>query len=240
MAGYQLEVLANAERIGERAAALTVRLAKGTERLTLALSGGSTPKVYHRALVARSDELDWSRIHILWSDERAVPPDHEHSNYRMAKETLLERVPLPDQNVHRIEADDGDHVRAAKAYETVLQQTSEGVVDIVLLGMGDDGHTASLFPGREPEETGLVLAASAPAESPIEHRITFSYEAIARARNVITLISGGKKAARLHEVLLGEGDLPMQRVLAKRKSNTWILVDEAAASQLPEETRKSS
>lgn len=243
MTGYDLEILETVEGVGERAAALTEQLAKQriatAGRFTMALSGGSTPKLYHRALVARGDALDWSCIHVLWSDDRAVPADHEHSNYRMAKETLLDDVPVPEQNVHRIEADEGDHVKAAKAYETVLVEVAQGMIDLVLLGMGDDGHTASLFPGREPEEKGLVLAAKAPAESPVERRVTFSYGAIERARNVVVLISGAGKADRLREVLLGEGDLPMQKVLAKRKSNTWILVDEPAASKLPEETRKS-
>src|SRR5687768_8225963 len=136
---------------------MTRDLAMG-RRFSIALSGGSTPKLFHRALVAMKDELDWAKIQVFYSDERAVPPDHEQSNHRVAKETLLDHVPIPAANVHRIEADDGDTTRAATAYERELAEPP----DLVMLGMGPDGHTASIFPGREPADDRLVVPSIAP------------------------------------------------------------------------------
>ena len=229
----KLEVLKDEHAVAQRAAELTRDLAKG--RFSIALSGGSTPKLFHRALIPM--ELDWSQIQVYFSDERAVPPDHEQSNYRMAKETLLDHVPIPAENVHRIDADDGDTERAAMVYQTQLILFTDGeACDLVMLGMGPDGHTASLFPGREPREGGLVVPALAPPESPIERRVTFSYSALERARKVIVMITGANKAERLAEVLGDRPvDLPLRKVLDRRSLETILLVDEAAAARLPKE-----
>src|SRR5262249_44816422 len=154
----------------------------------LALSGGSTPKLYHQALV--KEPIDWSKVVVVFSDERAVPPDHESNNYRMASETLLSKVPA---RCLRIEADDGDNRRAAAAYERRLLDTESWPVDLLILGMGDDGHTASLFPGREVEGGEWVAAAQAPPASPIENRVTFTHRAIAAARHIAALITGAQK-----------------------------------------------
>src|SRR3989454_7184682 len=141
-------------------------------QFVVALSGGSTPRdTYHRvateALVSR--EM-WSRVQVLWGDERCVPPDHVESNYRMARETLLDRVPVPAENVHRIRGED-DPATAAGVYEATLRallRTPAGArIDLVLLGLGEDGHTASLFPGSAAvhEQTRWVMAARAGAAS---------------------------------------------------------------------------
>jgi 6-phosphogluconolactonase len=227
----RIEVLRSEDAVAMRAAEMTRDLATG-HRFSLALSGGSTPKLFHRALAWLKD-IAWDRIDVFYSDERAVPPDHEHSNHRMAKETLLDRVPIPAGNVHRILADDGDTVRAAAAYERELLRFTEGACDLVMLGMGADGHTASLFPGREPEDDHLVVAATAPPESPIERRVTFSYLALERARNVIVMVTGAGKAERLAEVLGERSQLPLRKVFDRRRE-TILLVDEQAASQLKE------
>ena len=242
MRSRRLEVLPDENMVARRAAALARDLARevipATGRFTIALSGGSTPKLFHRELVGMREHFDWQKIHIFYSDERAVPPEHEHSNHRMAKRTLIDAIAIPPENVHRVMADDGDAARAAREYEKeLLAVTGDGVVDLCMLGMGNDGHTASLFPGREPAEDGLVQAATAPPESPIEQRVTFSHRAIAQARAVLVMVVGASKAARLAEILDGRGDLPLRKVLDARGSDTLLLVDEAAAAQLSEETR---
>ncbi len=238
-----LEILPDEQAVGMRAAELTRDLAGELiaehGRFMLALSGGSTPKIFHRALTRMKDALDWSKIHIFYSDERAVPPGDEHSNHRMAKETLIDQVPIPAANVHRIVADDGDAAGAARAYEKeLLAIAPDGAIDLVFLGMGGDGHTASLFPGREPKKDGLVVATTAPPESPIAQRVTFSHRALERARTVIVLVTGASKAERLAEILGDRAvDLPLRKVLDARDSDTLLLVDEAAASKLEDSNR---
>jgi 6-phosphogluconolactonase len=228
----RIEVLRGEDAVAMRAAEMTRELAKG-RRFSIALSGGSTPKLFHRALAGMTD-IAWDRIDVFYSDERAVPPDHEHSNHRMAKETLLDHVPIPARNVHRVHAEDGDTVAAAARYQgELLLFAEDGACDLVMLGMGADGHTASLFPGREPKDDGLVVAATAPPESPIERRVTFSYLALERARNVIVMVTGASKAERLAEVLGERSQLPLRKVFDRRRE-TILLVDEPAASQLKE------
>jgi 6-phosphogluconolactonase len=238
----RLEVFPNENAVARRAAALARDLARevipANGRFTIALSGGSTPRLFHHELVAMREHFDWKRTHLFYSDERAVPPDHEHSNHRMAKQTLIDALHIPPENVHRVMADDGDAVRAAREYEQeLLAVTGDGTVDLCMLGMGNDGHTASLFPGREPPAGGLVVATTAPPESPIEQRVTFTYRAIEQARAVLIMVVGAGKAERLAEILDGPGDLPLRKVIDARGSDTLLLVDEAAAAQLSEETR---
>lgn len=247
----EVEILPTPAAVAERAAERTREAADlaiaARGRFVLALSGGSTPRLYHEALVSQiRDTLDWTKVFILFSDERAVSPDHKDSNYRMAEETLLSALSIPSGNVFRIEADDGDHVRAALAYETLLVQHGLLPADLIILGMGEDGHTASLFPISEarPKNGALkatngrwVIHQEAPSTSPVGHRVTFSYAAIAAGRGVLGLITGHSKAARLAEVLMGPGDLPMQRVLRQRQDNTILLIDQAAASHLVDATR---
>lgn len=249
-------VLPSPEAVAEHAADETCRRAARaiTERgrFVLALSGGSTPRLYHQALAAQlapkrtasgrpGPEIDWTKVFILFSDERAVPADHKDSNYRMAEETLLSRVPVPPGQVHRIEADDGDHVLAALAYERQLVEAGLMPADLVILGMGEDGHTASLFPASAPRNgvaqsggSPWITATEAPPASPVAHRVTFTYGALAAARSVLAMITGHSKAARLKEVLSGAADLPMRRVLESRREETLVIVDQAAASRIAE------
>jgi 6-phosphogluconolactonase len=242
-----VEVRPSPQSVAERAAEVTEALAldriRATGRFSIALAGGSTPRLYHEVFAAQSmDAIDWAKVHVLFSDDRAVPITHKDSNYKMAEESLLSHVPIPSGNVHRIEGDDGDHQRAAKDYEQTLAAVvgPQMQVDLVCLGMGEDGHTASLFPGTK-ETIGkngavgvnrYVIATLAPPTSPVAQRVSFSYLAIAKAKNVLVLATGQAKANRLKEVLTGEGDLPMQRVVREREGHTIFIIDNAAASQL--------
>jgi len=178
----------------------------------------------------------WSRVQVLWGDERCVPPDHVESNYRMARETLLERVPVPAANVHRIHGED-DPATAAEVYEATVRallRTPGARIDLVLLGLGDDGHTASLFPGSAAvqEQTRWVMAAHAPAAS--MWRVTLTPAVINAAAEVLFLVSGGRKAGILRRVLEGPRrlqELPAQAIAPSNGRLRWC-VDTAAAAEL--------
>ena len=211
-------------------------------RFSIALSGGSTPRPIYE-LLARAPyatQIDWSRVHVFWGDERCVPPEHPESNYRMAREALLDHVPVPAKYVHRIRGEDEPH-EAALDYEQVLRAffavadgPAERTFDLELLGMGDDGHTASLFPGTAAvmEQNRWVLANHAPAAQ-VEWRITLTPIVLNAAEVVTFLVAGSSKAARIAEVLAGPDDdhLPVQRIRPMHGAPIWML-DTAAAAGL--------
>jgi 6-phosphogluconate dehydrogenase len=227
----ELEVLPTADGVAERAAVLAASWIEAKAGVfTIALSGGSTPRKFHAALAKK--RIDWAKVHVFLSDDRALPKEHEHSNFRMAKETLFDRVPIPKENIHRIETELGP-AEAARAYERAIRAVVPGGrIDLVMLGMGGDGHTASLFPGMEPAGLGLVVASTAPAETPAVDRVTFSYDALAQAHRVVALVTGEDKASRLAEIMQ-TSSLPLAKVLANRNEGTWVLADEGAAKLLP-------
>lgn len=237
----RIEICRDADDLARHAAGLFVSLAGrslGARRqFTVALSGGETPRRMYRLLTEEhyAFQVVWSAVQVFFSDERCVPPDHPDSNYRMAGETLLSRVPVPPQNVHRL-ACEGDPDDAASAAGKDLLAQFGGVAprfDCILLGVGTDGHTASLFPGSPALQAAdrLVAATTAPDGSP---RLTLTLPVINAARTVMVLASGESKAAIVRRVLgaraVPEG-LPMQRVRPLDGQLIWIL-DEAAASSL--------
>jgi 6-phosphogluconolactonase len=198
-----------------------------------ALAGGSTPGRLYRRLArpAAADLVDWRRMRLFWGDERCVPPGDPQSNYRMVKESLLEHVPIPAENIFPI---DGtlDPERSAASYAAVL---GEEPLDCVLLGIGDDGHTASLFPDtpRLHEESRTVIATRSPL--PPVHRVSLSLRAINAARLVIFLVLGDHKAVPVARVMdqLGQKDAHLPAAMVNPRSGTlhWFL-DNAAAAQL--------
>ena len=200
-------------------------------RFVVALAGGSTPKRLYELLAERTlDFIDWAQVVVVFGDDRCVPPDHERSNYRLAHEALLSRVPVAAENVHRVVGDDGDPRAAAEAYGHTLDDVlADAPIDLVLLGMGADGHTASLFPGQTYPE-GRAVAVQAPSTSPVAERVSLTYQEIARARQVVILITGAGKAERLNQVLSGEADVPMTKVVKDRAGDVTFIVDEAAVS----------
>ena len=213
-------------------------------RFTVALSGGSTPKALHGVLVERSNKnprlIDWSRIQIFFGDERHVPPDHPDSNYRMAKETLLSKVPIPEVNVHRMRCENPDANAVAVEYDKILasefrlKESQLPRLDLILLGMGPDGHTASLFPGTEEvrEMQKRVIGNFVPKFN--AWRVTFTFPVINHAECVMPMISGGDKAPALREVMgAGSPDTyPIKNVHPTHGALLWI-VDKAAAKELP-------
>jgi 6-phosphogluconolactonase len=210
-------------------------------RFTIALSGGSTPKNLYALMAANAgSSLPWDRMFFFWGDERHVPPDDPDSNYRMAKEALLSKVAIPAANVFRVPAENPDAPAAAEAYEETLRKffaLAPGEFprfDVILLGMGPDGHAASLFPETEAlrEKSRLVVANW--VEKLKTSRITFTLPVLNAARCVAFLVSGIDKAAALREVL--EGNAPAEKYPSKLVRPTegkliWF-VDRAAASGL--------
>jgi len=213
-------------------------------RVRIAVSGGNTPKATF-ALLADPEQpfrnrMPWSGLELYWVDERAVPPDHPDSNYRMTRETLLDQVGLAPEQIHRIHGELEPEAAAAE-YEYDLRSSFrlEGAempsFDVLALGMGNDGHTASLFPHTDAiNETGrLVIANHVPQKD--TWRITLTWPVINHAREVFFLIAGADKAPVIHEVFMGPIDvesLPSQLIWPASGILTLIL-DKAAAAQLP-------
>lgn len=210
-------------------------------RFTISLSGGSTPKSLFNLLATNARTvLPWERMFFFWGDERHVPPTDPDSNYRMAEETMLSKVPVPPGNVFRMAAENPDAAAVAEDYEKTLRKFfalepgQVPVFDLILLGMGPDGHTASLFPGTAglQEKSRLVIANW--VEKMKTSRLTFTLPVLNATRCVTFLVSGTDKAAVLRTVL--EGDVPAEQYPAKLVRPTdgkliW-LVDRAAASEL--------
>jgi len=207
----------------------------------VAMSGGSTPKAMFRVLASPEfrGQIDWPRVQVFWGDERAVPPDDPESNYGMARRELLVRVPIPGSNVHRMEAEDPNMGRAAHQYEKLLRKylplDDRGfpVFHLIFLGMGTEGHTASLFPGSRllKETTHWV---STPNVAKLgKRRMTLTLPVLDAGQRVVFLVAGAEKAAILREVVLGRPKqlLPAQMV-QPRNGERIFLVDEAAASLL--------
>jgi 6-phosphogluconolactonase len=211
--------------------------AKGS--FCVALSGGSTPKTLYALLAGnQGPAMPWEQTCVFFSDERFVPPDHPDSNFRMANEALLSKVPLRPENVFRVPTEIGDAETAARQYEETLQNyfaLSPGQFprfDLILLGLGPEGHTASLFPGTAAMQEKQRLVVANWVEKFKTYRITFTYPVINNAACVAFLVSGKDKAEILREVLENEqADLPAQKVSPADGKLLW-LVDRAAASSL--------
>lgn len=233
-----------ARAVADLVAARSADATRARGRFTLVLAGGETPRPAYGMLAdgRYAGSIDWQRVQVLWGDERCVPPDDPRSNYRMARVTLLTRVPILAQQVYRIRGEDEPH-NAAAAYETLLRGllgsagpdgAPERGPDLVLLGMGQDGHTASLFPGQGAvrERVRWVVAQEGGAEG--LWRVTLTPVVLNAAREVVFMVSGAGKAGALREVLegpLAPDRLPAQAVRPTRGRLTW-LVDAAAAGAL--------
>lgn len=241
----EIRLCEDAAALAQQTAAELIRLAgesiAARGRFTVALAGGSTPRAAYTLLAsaAHRDQVPWPQMHFFWGDERHVPPDHADSNYRMAHEAMLAHVPVPANQVYRIAAEKNAQ-QAAEEYSAALKtffRLAPGELpcfDLILLGMGPDGHTASLFPGTTAlhERTQLVVA---PWVSKFTtFRITMTVPVLCNAAHVIFAAGGADKAATLKQVLRGEyrpSLYPSQMIQPTAGRLLW-LVDKAAASQL--------
>jgi len=210
-------------------------------RFTIALSGGSTPKALFNLLATNArTALPWDRTFFFWGDERHVPPTDPESNFRMADETMLSKIPVAPGHIFRVQAENPDAAAAAAAYEQTLRtffQLQPGEFphfDLILLGMGPDGHTASLFPGTKALEEKSRLVVANWVEKFKTHRITFTLPVLNAALNVAFLVSGTDKADALKQVLEGNApgeQYPSKLVNPQNGKLLWLL-DRAAASGL--------
>ena len=205
-------------------------------RFSVALSGGETPRGLLALLASEQyrGRIAWDRTHVFWADERCVPPDHKDSNYRLATELLLSKVPLPTANIHRIHGEEPPSIAADRYQEELASFFGDiaSTFDLIILGMGADGHTASLFPGASTLGETKRLTVPVPPSGMGHARVTLTFPAINRARNVLFLVAGEPKAQRVREVLEGEGSgLPAGLVRPERGSLLWCL-DKGAAGML--------
>lgn len=212
---------------GRAAARIALELTKALDErshASLALAGGTTPKATYEALAGLP--LDWTRIDVFFGDERCVPADHEDSNYRMAKAALFDRITIPAQRIHRMQGELADHDAAALAYEKELPES----LDVVVLGIGEDAHTASLFPGASAltEIVRRVLPVVGPKPPP--QRLSLTPPALSSARLCLVLSSGAGKAEPTRRALLDPIDIVNVPIQLAR-DGVWF-IDTAAASLL--------
>lgn len=207
-------------------------------RFVVALAGGTTPRIVYTRLADRLGpyraQIPWARTFVLFGDERQVAPDHSDSNFRMASETLLRHVPVPEDQVHRMRGENPDSQRAAEEYEEILRdvfrlaERERPRFDLVLLGIGADGHTASIFPGT-PAVHETARMATAVKLPPGPDRITLTLPVFNSAAAVLFLASGGNKADAARQVVGGATDSPAGRVRPEQGDLLWLLDRDAAA-----------
>lgn len=205
----------------------------------VALSGGSTPKALFKMLASSTynTRIPWEKVILFWSDERNVPPDSPESNYKMAMDAGFSSLPIPEANIHRMYAEGIDIVEAAKQYENlILELVPKASFDLIMLGMGEDGHTASLFPKTHGlhAESSLVCANFIPQLD--TWRMTLSFECINAAHHISIYVIGKSKAPMVKHILTSPPDfdeLPIQKIGTRMRKAMWI-IDSAAASLLVE------
>ena len=227
-------------RAAEAAVATINESVRSNGSFSIALAGGNTPRTLYRLLSSRfRDQIPWKNVHVFWGDERYVPLADPQSNYRMARETLLDAVPCPAENVHPMPTQLPDPEVAAREYEKTLRSYFSKDwprFDLVLLGLGEEGHTASLFPGSPAlnETQRWVVAVKAPAEQP--QRLTLTLPALTAAANIYFLVAGSNKAQALHHVLTGPPDpknYPASGIRRAKGTVIWWL-DGASAARVVE------
>lgn len=249
MLNGDLRLFVDADALYFAAAQRWVQLAEAAiaarGKFHVALSGGSTPRSLYRRLANPefANRIAWDRVHVYFGDERAVPPAHTDSNFRMAKEALFDHVPIPLAQIHRIEGERADIHEAATKYSQLLASrlplSAQGVVqfDLLLLGVGTDGHIASLFPGTAVLHERARFAEAVFVEKLEAWRVTVTLPVIDHARHVMILVSGEDKAPILRDVVSGRRTPPFPVQLINPQGMLEWYVDGAAASLLPAELR---
>ncbi len=235
----QVRVFQDLEGLSLAAAEYFILLAKritaSRDRFAVALSGGSTPQRFYSLLGASMyhDAVEWSRVHVFWADERCVPQGHPESNYRLAHDAFLSRIPVPADNVHRIRGEE-EPGKAAQAYEEELRNifgaSDAAVFDLIILGAGTDGHTASLFPGSAALDEKERLAVPVYLEGPKMSRVTLTLAVLNRAARVLFLASGRAKADVVRDIIEGGGSrhYPAGQVRPPDGNVLWFIDKQAA------------
>ena len=227
----EIVIAADAEAVATLAAAELVRAAHAG--LHIALAGGSTPRRAYE--LAAAAEPDWSRATLWWSDERAVPPDDPRSNFRLAQESLLARLARPPRAMHRIRGELGAATAAAELEDALRATLAGGELGLALLGLGGDGHTASLFPGQASvQERERLVVVAEPGLEPWVERVTLTVPALCAAQRVVFLATGPGKAEAVVRAFAGPPDEATPASLIRSAAGTTVaLLDSAAAKLLP-------
>jgi len=231
VSGHSLKLFDDAEAMAKDVAArwLAVLARRDTSLpFTVALGGGRVPKLLYQEF-ARQAADDLNRVHFFWGDERCVPPDDTESNYRLAAEHLFAPLGVAADKIHRVPGERGEAFAVAQAESEIcrvsdLNDDGQPALDLVLLGMGEDGHVASLFPGDAAALESRAVYRAVTGPKPPPRRITLGYPALAAAREVWVLISGEGKTGALRASLAGDGATPLARVLSRR-THTEIFID---------------
>ncbi|MEM6562105.1 MAG: 6-phosphogluconolactonase [Planctomycetota bacterium] len=221
-----------AEQAALRVAELLGAAIELSGKASLCLAGGSTPKVMYERFATGDPAVDWSKVHVFFGDERTVPPDHADSNYRMAKHAFLDAVGLPESNVHRMRGE-ADPAEAADEYDALLREHfgNDAGIDVMLLGMGDDGHTASLFPHTTALDVTDRLCVANRVDKLDTTRLTLTVPFINRSRQTMVIITGANKTETVDRVLTGEVD-PREhpvRLINPPAGTYQFILDTAAA-----------
>lgn len=236
----QVQVFSDLEEISHKAAEVFTNFSRSCiasqKKFSAAISGGSTPRKLYRLLGSAeySPQVDWQRVHLFWADERCVPKEHEESNFKAAFDRLLSKASIPDENIHRIRGEE-DPERGARDYEEDIRKffgmSGLPMFDLVILGMGEDGHTASLFPGSSLLEERIRLAAPVYLDRPNRNRITLTLPVLNNATQILFLVAGHSKADIVYEIL-GDGRkkerYPAGLISPDHGSVTWLIDQEAA------------
>jgi len=235
-----IDIAVDPEDMATRAAIwLTTRIVASADRFAISLAGGSTPKRVYELLAtpAYSSYIDWTKVHLFWGDERCVPLDHADSNYRMVQEALIAHVPIPPENVHGVPVSAPTPQEAAALYEKELKayygaeafDPAKPLFDVMLLGMGPDGHTASLFPGTEAlNEKSAWTTSIIDAKKPPPERVTLTFPAIEASAAILFLVAGADKREALAGALAKDPALPAARI--ETEAPVLWFIDKAAAS----------
>ena len=236
----KIEVLSDLEALSLRAASIFVSASKNSiasnKRFAVAISGGSTPRRLYTLLGSEvyRHRVDWQHVHFFWADERCVPKEDEASNFRTAFDTFLSKIALPDKNIHRIKGEEAPD-KAARDYEEEIRrffgESERPGFDLIILGVGEDGHTASLFPGSKSLEERVRLAIPVYLGEPSKNRITLTLPVLNNADQILFLVAGPSKAGVLSEIL-GDGEkrkgFPAALVRPAHGNMTWLIDQEAA------------
>lgn len=237
----RIVIAPDTDGLARQAAACVVATARASaDPFCVALSGGSTPRTLYSLLSSHEyrDRVEWEKVHIFFADERCVPPDHRDSNYGMVRDRLLSGISIPHSNVHRMRGEVADLAATANASAAELAHVCRGEgehgappLDLILLGIGDDGHTASLFPGTAALDVTDEWVAANPVPQLATTRLTLTFPVLAAARRIMFLVSGQQKAGVVKRVVEGDSSLPAARA-AGENGNVQFMLDGPAASAL--------
>jgi len=236
----QIIVLSDLEAMSHKAAELFIDISRNCirsrDKFSVAISGGLTPRKLYTLLGSKyyCEQVDWQHIHLFWVDERCVSKEHEESNFRMTFDTLLSKVPIPEGNIHRMKGEEAPN-KAAREYEEDLRRffgmSGLPIFDLILLGMGEDGHTASLFPGSKSLGETARLAVPVYLGKQHRNRVTLTLPVLNNAARIIFLAAGRSKATVLAEIL-GDGEkkrrFPAGKINPIHGNVTWLIDQEAA------------